>query len=261
MDETKEKPSEEETKRDDDNTPDDETKPNDDIKQGDEPKLEAENRPKDEGSPDYKEWIQKSCWTYKFKHWWECNAVLLSCGIDPNKTPLVLVNDLLKYKGKPFSFDSRLAEAEERHHMMFEAICCGELKIHNVAPPDYSNPSTVYLIKPIEFWQWLKMRALSNPPEFEKEVKALIRQRKECADQEESDNDKKGTEHEMLTPDDKVENWVEIAEHFKRAERTVQRWFKKDPSMPIHQDPGGRRVYAIRKELDEWYLKSKYVKK
>jgi hypothetical protein len=52
---------------------------------------------------------------------------------------------------------------------------------------------------------------------------------------------------------ERLEGWKEIANHFGRNVRTVQRWHR-DRGMPVHRVPGGRlgSVYALVPELDEW---------
>lgn len=131
----------------------------------------------DETKPDYQKWIhEKSFWTYTFKHWWETELVLLSCGIDPNKVNIVRERFSLIYAGVPYNlrYDSRLEEAGRRNDLIGDAIRCGELTIKNVVTPDYTNPNEVYFINPLECLQWLKKKGLHYPPEFDKEVQVLI---------------------------------------------------------------------------------------
>ena len=94
---------------------------------------------KDLCKTDYRIWLQRPNWTYKIKDWWESELVLLSCGIDPNKTPVVRVLDILEYAGRSFYRDDRLAAAEARNPLIEAAIMCGELGIMNNEPPDYTD--------------------------------------------------------------------------------------------------------------------------
>lgn len=59
----------------------------------------------------------------------------------------------------------------------------------------------------------------------------------------------------MDTREDRLDSWKEIAVHFGRTVRTVQRW-EDGCGMPVHRH-GHREsssVYAFRSELDAWYL-------
>jgi hypothetical protein len=51
----------------------------------------------------------------------------------------------------------------------------------------------------------------------------------------------------------RLNGWKEIAAHFGKGVRTVQRW-EKELSLPIHRinTPGGEIVYALRPELQAW---------
>ena len=54
-------------------------------------------------------------------------------------------------------------------------------------------------------------------------------------------------------PQDRLEGWGEIAAHFGRDQRTVQRWQKL--GLPIHRYVVGNKsaIFAIRGELQEWF--------
>lgn len=54
--------------------------------------------------------------------------------------------------------------------------------------------------------------------------------------------------------DGRLDSWKEIAGHFGRRVRTVQRW-EKEEGMPVHRHAHRRRgtVYALGEELDSWW--------
>ena len=54
--------------------------------------------------------------------------------------------------------------------------------------------------------------------------------------------------------DGRLDSWKEIASHFGRRVRTVQRW-EKEEGMPVHRHAHRRRgtVYALAAELDSWW--------
>jgi Tfp pilus assembly protein PilF len=53
---------------------------------------------------------------------------------------------------------------------------------------------------------------------------------------------------------DRLDSWKEIAAHFGRRVRTVQRW-EREEGMPVHRHAHRRRgtVFALRGELDAWW--------
>jgi Tol biopolymer transport system component len=57
----------------------------------------------------------------------------------------------------------------------------------------------------------------------------------------------------VLTAEDRLDSWKEIAVHFNRDVTTVQRWEKRE-GMPVHRHLHDRMgsVYASRAELDAW---------
>ena len=56
------------------------------------------------------------------------------------------------------------------------------------------------------------------------------------------------------SPNHAFTSWKEIAQHFGREVRTVQRW-EKEERLPIHRHAHQRRasVYAYPEELDAWW--------
>ena len=54
--------------------------------------------------------------------------------------------------------------------------------------------------------------------------------------------------------DDRLDSWKEIASHFKRTVRTVQRW-EKHEGLPVHRHLHQRAnsVYTRKAELDKWW--------
>jgi hypothetical protein len=60
----------------------------------------------------------------------------------------------------------------------------------------------------------------------------------------------------LANPDanDRLDSWKEIASHFKRTVRTVQRW-ERHEGLPVHRHLHQRAnsVYASKSELDEWW--------
>ena len=58
----------------------------------------------------------------------------------------------------------------------------------------------------------------------------------------------------MPEPTDRLDSWNEIAAHFKRGVRTVQRW-ERERGMPVwrHQHQQSSSVYGFRSELDAWW--------
>ena len=52
----------------------------------------------------------------------------------------------------------------------------------------------------------------------------------------------------------RLDSWKEIAAHFGRRVRTVQRW-EKEEGLPVHRLPHRRRatVFAWPEELDAWW--------
>lgn len=215
--------------------------------------------------PDYKKWLQRTCWTFRTKHWWETELILLSCDIDPDRTHFNLVNDLLEYAAIPNSYDNRLVEAKLRFDQIVRAISCGSLTVKNIAPPDYSNPETIYLINAVEFLEWLKSVGLSYPSGFDYEMQtsnihmvadAPPRQHELEADELQPPNDQIATDtptrqHES-EKDDRLEGWKQIAYVFKLTTKTVQRWEKLDPPLPITRTHS-RRVFASKQEILTWY--------
>jgi len=62
------------------------------------------------------------------------------------------------------------------------------------------------------------------------------------------------TSNEPAPLDRRLNGWKEIAAHFGRGVRTVQRW-EKELGLPVHRIAGGRNdsVTASTRELDEWW--------
>lgn len=58
----------------------------------------------------------------------------------------------------------------------------------------------------------------------------------------------------------RLDSWKEIAAHFKREVRTVQRW-ETSEALPVHRHPHQQRssVYAYTAELDQWWAGRRQV--
>jgi len=54
--------------------------------------------------------------------------------------------------------------------------------------------------------------------------------------------------------DDRLDSWKEIAAHFKREVRTVQRWEKLE-GLPVHRKRHDSlsSIYAFKSEIDDWW--------
>lgn len=200
--------------------------------------------------PDYKKWLQRTCWTFRTKHWWETELILLSCDIDPDRTHFNLVNDFLEYAAVPNSHDSRLDDARLRVDQIVRAISCGSLTVKNIVPPDYSNPETIYLINAVDFLEWLKSVGLSYPSGFDHELQTsnihVVA-------------DTPPRQHE-IDKDDLLEGWKQIADIFNSDPRTVHRWEDFDPPLPIER-AHNRRVFASKQKILTWYHDNRITEK
>ncbi len=59
---------------------------------------------------------------------------------------------------------------------------------------------------------------------------------------------------------DRLDSWKEIAAHFRRSVRCVQRW-ERSEGLPVlrHQHAKGATVYAYRHAVDRWWEEERTV--